>query len=370
MKYLKRYNEELTPTTPENLKGAAYKAYSYDQPERSDTLRDYSDTKEFGVYKMDLYSSTHATIGEDLTFTEATFDNIVYGQPYSTNLNADTAVRNWSEGNNGNLMVSFDVCFRPTRETFNKIEHKFDIKNKEYKKQGSHFIPIENKFTRSVDGVETDITTLRDVKLPLFRMSVFLATEFEPNCNSCWGEGSIECQHCDGTGEEWYNGGDDVRDCPECENGALVCPDCNGAGYLEKISAPVRFKEDKCFILKIFPAELSKSLDLVSYKDLVLGIFSDTKSARKFQEDLPDIFNKSELKSKIMDLLSILHGGSKDIERVINLFYNIPKTTILPERQKITGPDAAKKLINSRYGKTIKQVPYKPGDDKDDDDDN
>ena len=69
-----------------------------------------------------------------------------------------------------------------------------------------------------------------------------------------------------------------------------------------------------------------------------------------------------------MDLLSILHGGSKDIERVMDLFYNIPKYSLLPQKNTISGPDGAKKIINDRHFLEVNRIPYKPGDDKDDDD--
>ena len=344
MKYLKRYNEELTPANTKNLKTAARSALQLNQPERSNKFRDYADTKDFGVYNIDLYRSGAGTLTKDLTFTEVTFDNIVYGYS-SVYQDPEEVVRRWGEGE-GHLAISFDVCFRPTRETFKKIGNSFDIKGTNYNKLGSHFINIKNEYRLT-----------EEVKLPLFRMSLILATAFEDYCEDCGGEGNYECNTCDGTGEEWYNGGDDVRDCPDCEGGAVNCNTCNGTGNSEKMEISDRFDRDKCFILNSYPSELNKKIGVKESKETILGTFVDRISARKFQKELPIIFEKSGIKSKIVDVLSILKADSEDIENAIDLFYNIPVSAILPERaDKITGPDDARAYMNKNNAKRIKQI--------------
>jgi len=348
MKYLKRYNEELTPANTKNLKTAAKSASLLNQPERSNKFRDYADTKDFGVYNIDLYRSSGMSLTKDLTFTEVTFDNIVYGVKTSYSSvyqDPEEVVRRWGEGE-GHLAISFDVCFRPTRETFKKIGNSFDIKGANYNKLGSHFINIKNDY-RLTD----------EVKLPLFRMSLILATSFEDYCEDCGGSGNYDCNTCDGTGEEWYNGGDDVRDCPDCEGGEITCNTCNGTGNSEKMEISDRFDRDKCFILNSYPAELHKVLGTKESKETILGTFVDRISARKFQKELPIIFEKSGIKSKIVDVLSILKADSEDIENAIDLFYNIPVSAILPERaDKITGPDDARGYMNKNNAKRIKQI--------------
>lgn len=346
MKYLKRYNEELTPANTKNLKTAAKSASLLNQPERSNKFRDYADTKDFGVYNIDLYRGNQG-LQKDLTFTEVTFDNIIYGVKTSNNLYQDPeeVVRRWGEGD-GHLAISFDVCFRPTRETFKKIGSSFDIKGNNYNRLGSHFINIKNDY-RLTD----------EVKLPLFRMSIILATAFEDYCEDCGGNGNFDCHNCDGTGEEYYNGGDDVRDCPDCQGGTVTCTTCNGTGDSEKMEISDRFDRDKCFILNSYPSELHKVINGKESKETILGTFIDRISARKFQKELPIIFEKSEIKSKIVDVLSILKADSEDIENAIDLFYNIPISAILPERgDKVTGSDDAKKYIISNSAKRIKQI--------------
>ena len=188
-------------------------------------------------------------------------------------------------------------------------------------------------------------------------MSLILATAFEDYCEDCGGEGDYECNTCDGTGEEWYNGGDDVRDCPDCEGGAVNCNTCNGTGNSEKMEISDRFDRDKCFILNSYPAELHKVLGTKESKETILGTFVDRISARKFQKELPIIFEKSGIKSKIVDVLSILKADSEDIENAIDLFYNIPVSAILPERaDKTTGPDDVKGYMNKNNAKRIKQI--------------
>jgi hypothetical protein len=348
MKYLKRYNEELTPANTKNLKTAARSALQLNQPERSNKFRDYSDTKDFGVYNIDLYRSSGISLTKDLTFTEVTFDNIIYGVNTSyTNLYKDPeeVVRRWGAGD-GNLAITFDVCFKPTRETFKKIGNSFDIKGANYTKLGSHFINIKN-----------DYRLTEEVKLPLFRISLILATAFNDYCEDCGGAGEMECHTCDGSGEEWYNGGDDVRPCPDCEHGNVTCNTCNGSGLSEQMEISDRFDRDKCFILNSYPAELHKNIGVKESKETILGTFADRISARKFQKELPSIFEKSEIKSKIVDVLSILKADSDDIENAIDLFYNIPVSAILPERgDKVAGPDDAKKYMNKNSGKRIKQI--------------
>ena len=345
MKYLKRYNEELTPANTKNLKTAARSAAHLNQPERSNKFRDYADTKDFGVYNIDLYIGNQG-LQKDLTFTEVTFDNIIYGVKTFNNVYQDPeeVVRRWGAGE-GHLAISFDVCFKPTRETFKKIEYSFDIKGTNYNKLGSHFINIKNDY-RLTD----------EVKLPLFRMSIILATAFEDYCEDCGGSGNYDCHTCDGNGEEYYNGGSDVRDCPDCEGGVVTCTTCNGTGDSEKMEISDRFDRDKCFILNLYTSELNKVIGGKESKEIILGTFADRISARKFQKELPIIFEKSGVKSKIVDVLSILKADSEDIENAIDLFYNIPVSAILPEKGKVSGPDDAKVYMSKNNAKRIKQI--------------
>jgi hypothetical protein len=349
MKYLKRYNEELTPANTKNLKTAAKSASQLNQPGRSDKFIDYSDVKEFGTYNIDLYRSKGVSLTSGLTFTEVTFDNVVYGRQNSwdksSSSSAESCIEKWKSGD-GFLAVTFDVCFRPTRETLNKIENSFKISGPNYTKLGSHLINVKNDYQ------------LNEYKIPLFKMSVVLGTEFNDFCEDCGGGGSYDCQNCDGSGEEYYNGGSDSRDCPECNaTGEIVCQTCDGTGRGEKIDIVDRFERDKCFILILNAANFDKTIGTVRSEEALLGAFSDRKSARKFQKELPSILEKSEVKSKIMDLLSILQADTEDIENVIDLFNNIPISSILPEKGKVSGPDDAKRFISaSANNKRIKQI--------------
>jgi hypothetical protein len=127
------------------------------------------------------------------------------------------------------------------------------------------------------------------------------------------------------------------------------------AEMYDKISD--RFDRDKCFILNSYPSELNQVIGVKESKETILGTFADRISARKFQKELPIIFEKSEIKSKIVDILSILKADSEDIENAIDLFYNIPVSAILPERaDKVSGSDDAKRYMNSNSGKRIKQI--------------
>jgi hypothetical protein len=371
MKYLKRYNEELTPTTPRNLRDAARKALKYQDEQRSKRFVDYSDTKEFGTYKMDIARSNSDQMFKDLDFTEVTIDNIVYGEPghgisdtkdiYTDPNNPEKLIKEWEKGND-NLAITFDVCFKPTSETLKKIEYAFSITadQRTSKIIGSHFIDIEEGETPG----ELKSYKLNEKKLPLFRMTLRLANSLnyeydysigdksrdsatDVNCEYCQGSVVIPCENCDGEGEEWYNGGDDSRPCPDCNGvGEVTCHECDGNGRLKKfqkyndsdiarvlysgnedeegIAPEDKIKPNKRFILKMSEAKSYRNGTYFNY----IGLFADKKSARKFQLDLPNAFSKSELKSKVLDLFSILGADSDDIENVINLFTNIPQSTI------------------------------------------
>ena len=113
MKYIKKFNEELSPETYIN---AGHSLKYMGKSKRSSALIDHGNELKYGNYNMVLANSS-GIIAKD-NFTRPVC-NFYFGQPNSnsvTRVSEDDIIRLWEEGESG-LIVTFEFCFYATEST-------------------------------------------------------------------------------------------------------------------------------------------------------------------------------------------------------------------------------------------------------------
>lgn len=141
MNYIKKFNEELLPSTYRNA-ASKLKGYRTSQAlAKSDKLKDYADEKDFGLYNMHFCTTT--SIITTSTFTEPRLIGIYYGGLPNTN-SSDAVYAEWTGQNNANTMdsenlaeglvkrwidgsdelsINFEFGMRPTQEAITKSKN-------------------------------------------------------------------------------------------------------------------------------------------------------------------------------------------------------------------------------------------------------
>lgn len=126
MKHLKRFNEELNPTT---YRRAGTQLINKFKEERGGKLVDYGNEKEFGFYNM-YFCNNNGKIGSPIkvtnpkaqfyfgSFDTGSFDN---GKPSIRHKSAEELVSSWKKGDELAFTISFS--FIATEESKRQIEH-------------------------------------------------------------------------------------------------------------------------------------------------------------------------------------------------------------------------------------------------------
>ena len=126
MKHLKKFNEELLPSTYRN---AARKLKQLNKTSRAISMSNYIDSKEFGSYNI-VFANTNMIINKPFTiFTDPEIIGIYYGYDKSSAINninigycdydANDVVKEWKNGST-ELCIIIEFGFR-------SIESKSDI---------------------------------------------------------------------------------------------------------------------------------------------------------------------------------------------------------------------------------------------------
>jgi len=128
MKYLKLFNEELSPNT---YRRAANRLGYYNKTTRSSALHDYADEKEFGFYNMTFANNeSNSNLVINQKFTNPRISRIYYGKNSEANIlsygvdgenEAESLVNRWVHGSGTGhdpLSITFEFSFTPTREAF------------------------------------------------------------------------------------------------------------------------------------------------------------------------------------------------------------------------------------------------------------
>ena len=285
MKYIKKYNEELNPTT---YRKAASSLRYYNKDKKADVLSDYADEKEFGYYKFNIGNfstsdnGTVEVVANDYVFSDPALIGIYYGftndssLTYPENLirkkdtddDATNLVTEWSNGGES-LCITFEFGFKPTRETININSTKTTNLNTSL-----------DELLRNPSG-KCRRWDLYGSRVPLFSIQLSLCS---------WNEGL----------EDW-----DAEAKWQAEH--------DGEEF-----TPSTFHD-------IYEYENQARLDIVRPNISTVrwcGIFGDRQSAFKFKKLLPELIDE-EAKSKIVDILRIVGATGEHLDKSLKSFDNI-----------------------------------------------
>ena len=280
MKYIKRYNEELDPST---YRRAASSLRYYNKDKKADVLSDYADEKEFGFYKFNIGNFPTSgdiveVLAKDYTFSDPKLIGIYYGFTDDSNLtypeniirkkdtddDANHLVSDWAKGK-ASLYVTFEFGFKPTKETINNNNKSTLTSLDELLKNPS------GKCRRWEIGN----------RVPLFSIQLSL-------CG--WNEGI----------EEW-----DAESKWQAEHDNYEF-------------TPSTFHD-------IYEYENQETLEIVRPNLPTVrycGIFGDRQSAFKFKKLLPELIDE-EAKSKIVDILRIVGATGENLDKALKSFDKI-----------------------------------------------
>lgn len=284
MKYIKKYNEELDPST---YRRAASSLRYYNKDKKADVLSDYADEKEFGYYKFNIGNfstsdnGTVEVVANDYVFSDPALIGIYYGftndsaLTYPENLirkkdtddDATNLVTEWANGGES-LCVTFEFGFKPTRETININSTKSTNTNTSLDELLRN---PSSKCSRWSLGS----------RVPLFSIQLSLCS---------WDEGL----------EGW-------------DAEAKWQAELDGVEF-----TPSTFHD-------IYEYENQARLEIVRPNIPTTrncGIFADRQSAFKFKKLLPELINE-EAKSKIVDILRIVGASGEHLEKALKSFDNI-----------------------------------------------
>jgi len=285
MKWIKAF-EELKPQTYRNV---ANRLRSWNKSNRADQLYDWADEKEYGFYNLHIGESMNgrndSIIAKNSTFTMPNLIGVYYGhhsgRDIPTNLInkkqneieslANSMVNDWVDGDVRCLSIMFEFGFKPTKETMKKDSRFQKIS---YSDNSLTTWNGRSRYTGSV--------------LPTFRINLLLTDE-------TWGK----------------------------------------QGYYEEWEAETKEEGKEWTEPSVYQYYEDTSYDFITlsrpFTERSFGIFSDRKSAIKFKNYFLSIINgetpgfpdKIDIKSVIMEVLSIVGGESKDIERIMGKLRNI-----------------------------------------------
>jgi hypothetical protein len=273
MKHIKKFNEELLPST---YRRAATKFRQYDKSQstaKAHRLEDWANQQEFGLYNMHFVCGTSKVVTG--SFTEPKLIGIyygnvpggkvgddVYGQFISSNNmvtkttdeKAEILVDGWIQGRD-ELSITFEFGFKPTNETIVASKNHAWLAN-------------TKKNTRYL------------YEVPSFSIELLL---------SDWNEG-IEEYDSEYKWEAERNG-DEYTPTP--------IPDLyEGTNYNEYFIQP----------------------PLCNYYS---AIFSDRKSAQKFLQFFQNTMQTEKVKDVIMDVLRVIGSDTKCLENVLNSYKKV-----------------------------------------------
>lgn len=280
MKYIKRYNEELDPST---YRRAASSLRYYNKDKKADVLSDYADEKEFGFYKFNIGNFPTSgdiveVLAKDYTFSDPELIGIYYGftddstltypeniiRKKDTDDDASHLVSEWAKGKDS-LCVTFEFGFKPTKETINN-------NNK------STLTSLDELLRNPVNKCRRwDLGN----RVPLFSIKLSL-------CG--WNEGI----------EEW-----DAESKWQAEHDNYEF-------------TPSTFHD-------IYEYENQEKIEIVRPNIPTVrycGIFGDRQSAFKFKKLLPELIDE-EAKSKIVDILRIVGATGENLDKALNSFDKI-----------------------------------------------
>jgi hypothetical protein len=283
MKYIKRYNEELDPST---YRRAASSLRYYNKDKKADVLSDYADSKEFGFYKFNLGLFLTSGDGDvevkakDYTFSDPALIGIYYGftndsaltypeniiRKEDTDDYANNLVSKWANGEES-LCVTFEFGFKPTKETININNDK-----------QPPAVDVDLLKNPSSKSRRWDI---HGGRVPLFSIQLSL-------CG--WNEGI----------EEW-----DAESKWQAEHDNYEF-------------TPSTFHD-------IYEYENQARLEIVRPNIPTLrscGIFADRQSAFKFKKLLPELIDE-KAKSKIVDILRIVGASGEHLDKTLKSFDKI-----------------------------------------------
>lgn len=307
MKWLKTY-EELTPGT---YRRTAVKLRDWNKSNRADQLDDWADEKEYGFYNLNIAESRNGRneniIAKDSTFTLPSLIGVYYGYSSGTSIPdnlinkkqdgieslANRMVNDWVDGDVSSLSIMLEFGFKPTKETMKK-DNRF--KNLSFSSNSLVKWKDANRYTGNI--------------LPTFRINLSLTDE-------TWGK--------EGYYEEWKY---------ETEREGKEWTEPSVYQYFEDTSYD--------FITLSRP-----------FTDISFGIFSDRKSAIKFKNYFLSIINgetyteRIDIKSVIMEVLSIVGGESADIERIMGKLRNIKIHGLYDDEiQKVAVPNISERWFS------------------------
>jgi hypothetical protein len=267
MKYIKKFNEELSPQI---YRSAAYRLRNYNKDKKSKDLLDWADKKEFGYYNMTFVNDS-AIIVKNSTFTNPKLIGIYYGRPNTPNgvrdnnhnlltltdanseVFANKIVNNWKDGSD-ELCISLEFGLQATNE----------IKDKH------SYLSNPSKETQRWNIGQT---------VPMFCINLELSN---------WYDGL----------EEW-----DADSKWEAENSGE------------------EFEPTPLYDFYKYSTEESITLTRPN-NQYYYGLFSDRSSASKFVNFIQTTID-GKVKDKIMDILSIVGGETEDLERILKSFSKI-----------------------------------------------
>ena len=282
MNWLKTF-EELNPGT---YRRAASKLQNWNKSNRADQLSDWADEKEYGFYNLHIGESrgrNDSIIVKNSTFTLPSLVGVYYGYSSGNSIPsnlinkkqneieslANRMVNDWVDGDVSCLSIMFEFGFKPTKETMKK-DNRF--KNLSYSNNSLIKWKDANRYTGSI--------------LPTFRINLLLTDETYGK-ESYYEEWKYETER---EGKEWTE------------------------------PSVYQYYEDTSYDF----ITLSRP-----FTDTSFGVFSDRKSAIKFKNYFLSIMNgetygeRIDIKSVIMEVLSIVGGESVDIERIMGKLRNI-----------------------------------------------
>jgi hypothetical protein len=299
MKYIKKFNEELLPST---YRSAAYRFKQYNKSQsnaKAHKLEDWANQQEFGLYNMHFVCGTIKVVTG--TFTQPKLISIYYGRvpggrvvsddkyvefiksnnllnSDSTDSQAEKLINDWAGGDN-QLSITFEFGFRPTNETLNASKNHSWLANTQ--KSGRYLHEV-----------------------PSFSVELLL---------SDWDEGL----------EEW-----DSEHKWQCEH--------DGREFV--------------------PSGISEMFEYSNYNQLTLqqplcnnysALFSDRKSAAKFLTFFQQTMQSEKVKDVIMDVLRVIGAETQHLENVLNAYKNV-RVHGLYDESPTTGKDFRGIWFNKR----------------------